>query len=77
MLARSIRKAGVAWPLGSPTTRRKLQVGNGNKNQRYPGMAGTGVCSSQATEGVTGLTERREGARSRKIPGGFIREPGS
>ena len=37
-------------------------------------MTGTGVCSSQ---GVTGVMERRAGARSRKIPGGFIREPGS
>ena len=52
-------------------------MGKGNKNQRYPGMTGTGVCSSQAAEGVTGVTERQAGARSRKIPGGFIREPGS
>ena len=34
------------------------------------------MCGSQATEGVTGVTEGRAGARSRKIPGGFTREPG-
>lgn len=75
VLARPVRKAGVAWPLGSPTTRRNSQMGNRDRNQRYPGMPGRGVYGSQATEGVTGVTEGRGGG-SRKIPGGSIREPG-